>query len=249
MTATSPMTVTTMTDHEPFTVHVASPSDIPRLSKIHVDSCLQDMCFRLYFPTAAAFSSAVSNMLEKQIGQEKWTHIKVIDEETAKIAAWASWVIPTDDEIRERDSKTAAENMQDQSGFDHPQGLATYVSQQHQKFVDSWTRGRRYTRCQALFVDPEFQRQGIGSSMVEYGNQLADKAGLPILDSTTSRGYPILKKAGFMNVGHVNIDLKEWAEGGKAKGGDRGYGNYRLYDMVRLPVTVASDISPVSSRS
>ncbi|KAJ8068612.1 hypothetical protein OCU04_002319 [Sclerotinia nivalis] len=47
-------------------------------------------------------------MLEGQVGDPAWYHIKAVDNETGEIAAWASWNIPTDAKIKERDEKAAA---------------------------------------------------------------------------------------------------------------------------------------------
>ena len=90
--------------------------------------------------------------------------------------------------------------------------------------------------CEALFTEPSFQRQGMGSALVKYGNQLADQATLPILLHATPIGYPMYAKHGFETVQYLDVDLREWVPGGKSN--DKGYGNYRYRYMLRLPRTL-----------
>ncbi|KAL8698050.1 MAG: hypothetical protein Q9201_006786 [Fulgogasparrea decipioides] len=215
--------------------------DIPRLAHIHVIACLPDNAFKLYFATPREFEQRVTEMLEGQVGDSAWQHIKAVDKKTGVLAAWASWNTPTDADIRERDKKAAGKlvdsrNDKVKGGFDFPPGLPTYVQQDTDQWLQRWTCGKRHMLCKALFTDPSFQRQGIGNTLVQYGNQLADSQGLPIFLQGSPYGYPIYAKHGFETVQHLDVDLKEWAPG--ADSGDKGFGNYRFRYMVRLPRTV-----------
>ena len=92
--------------------------------------------------------------------------------------------------------------------------------------------------CKALFTEPFFQRRGMGNALVEYGAQLADGKGLPTFLQGSPFGFPVYTNHGFETVQYLDVDLREWAP--NAKGGDRGYGNYRSRYMLRLPRTVRS---------
>lgn len=76
----------------------------------------------------------------------------------------------------------------------------------------------------------------MGSALVKYGNQLADKAGLPIFLQGSPYGFPVYTKHGFETVQYLDVDLREWAP--KATLNDKGYGNYRFRYMMRLPRTL-----------
>lgn len=231
-------------DHQPtFKLLPATPEDIPRLSYIHVVACLPDNAFKLYFSQPSEFEKRVTEMLNGQVGHPTWKHIKAVDLETGQIAAWASWNTPTDAEIRQRDKEQASKAEDDKkketlqgSDFAFPPGLPVHVQQDTDKWLNHWTRARRHTTCKALFTEPSFQRRGMGNALVQYGNQLADEAGLPIFLQGSPYGYPIYKKHGFETVQYLDVDLRQWAP--KADSDDKGYGNYRFRYMLRLPETL-----------
>ena len=226
----------------------AERQDIPRLAHIHVVACLPDNAFRLYFATPEEFTKRVTEMLEGQVGDPTWQHIKAVDKKTGVLAAWASWNTPTDAQIRELDEKCAAKMEALRKGtakiedskkgtakgeFDFPAGLPTWVQEDTNRWLERWTRGKRHMRCAALFTDPSFQRRGMGNALVKYGNQLADQARLPIFLQASPFGYPIYLERGFETVQELNVDLTKWAPG--AVGRDMGYGNYKFRYMLRLP--------------
>jgi GNAT superfamily N-acetyltransferase len=220
----------------------ATREDIPRISYIHVIACLPDNAFKLYFASPKEFEMRVTSMLEGQVGDPTWQHVKAVDKKSGELAAWASWNTLTDAQIRERDEKAAVRIAEAEKGklgkgeFDFPPGLPMFVQEDTDRWLEKWTRGQRHIQCKALFTDPSFQGQGMGNALVAYGNRLADEAGLPIFLQGSPYGFPIYEKHGFETVQYLDVDLREWAPG--AKGGDKGFGNYRFRYMMRLPRTV-----------
>ncbi|KAI4217573.1 MAG: hypothetical protein LQ351_000169 [Letrouitia transgressa] len=230
-----------MDQAQTFTLTPADRNDIGRLAHIHVVACLPDNAFRLYFATEAEFEKRVTEMLEAQVGDPTWQHIKAVDKKTGTLAAWASWNIPTDTQVRERDEKAATKIVDKDKGvgkgeFDFPPGLPTYVQEDTDKWLERWTRTTRHMLCKALFTEPSFQRQGMGNALVSYGNQLADQACLPIFLQGSPYGYPIYAKHGFETVQYLDVDLTKWAPGAESQ--DKGFGNYRFRYMMRLPRTL-----------
>jgi GNAT superfamily N-acetyltransferase len=226
-----------------FDILLAERADIPRLAYIHVVSCITDNAFKLYFDSNEEFTKPVAEMLEGQIGDPTWHHVKAVDRESGTLAAWASWQMPSDQQVRERDAKlkngvqSAIPSQGTAKGeFDFPPGLAVHVKTDVDRFVNSWTWNRRHVLLKALFTDPPFQRRGMGTAMVRYGNERADRDVLPIILHASAYGWPIYMKQGFKTVHHLDIDLARWAPG--AEGGDKGYENYRFRYMIRLPETL-----------
>ena len=226
-----------------FNIAPVERNDIPRLAHIHVVACLPDNAFKLYFASPKEFEKRVTEMLQGQIGEPGWHHIKAIDKKTGVLAAWASWNTPTDAQIRERDEKAARKESDDtekrekaKGDFDFPPGIATYMQEDSDRWLEKCTRGLRHMTCQAMFTEPSFQQQGMGSAMVQYGNRLADQASLPIFLWGSPYGYPIYAKYGFEVVQYLDLDLRKWVP--KAEGNDKGYGNYRFRYMLRLPRTL-----------
>ena len=221
--------------------------DIPRLAHIHVVACLLDNAFRLYFDTPTEFEKRVTEMLEGQVGDSTWQHVKAVDKKTGMLAAWASWNTPTDAQIQERDEKAAANVVDSEKDtgkgeFDFPPGFPTHVQEDTERWLESCTRGRRHILCRALFTEPSFQRQGMGNALIVYGNQLADRANLPIYLQGSPLGYPLYKKHGFETVRHLDVDLRDWAP--DAKSNDKAYGNYRFRYMLRLPKVLQGHADP-----
>lgn len=227
--------------------------DIPTLARIQVAACLSDNCFKLYFTNPAEFTTWIVDMLTDQIGAGDWEHVKAVDSATGRIGAWASWKIPADEEIRRADTDAATEpgpgpgpgpESNDNDGPQEPAknkkiifppGIATHIHAATSAWLHRITRGRRHMVCKALFTDPIFQRQGMGNALVAHGAQLADSRGLPTFLQASAYGFPVYAAHGFETMECLDVDLREWAPG--AKGGDRGYGNYRFRFMVRLPRT------------
>ncbi|TGO14931.1 hypothetical protein BTUL_0046g00190 [Botrytis tulipae] len=204
-----------------FELAPATCADIPRLAYVYVVACLPDNAFALYFDNPKEFEQRVTEMFEGQVGDPNRQHIKVVDKDTGEITAWASWNTPTDVEIRERDEKAAAKILASKKDlakgeFDFP------------------------LVCRSVFTEPTFQRRGMGNALVEYGNKLADKKGLPIFMQASPFGFPLYTKHGFETVQCSDVDLREWAP--DAEGNDKGYGNYKFRYMQRLPQTLPESI-------
>ena len=121
-----------------FELAPAERKDIPRLAHIHVVACLPDNAFGLYFATSTEFEKRVTEMLEGQVGDPTWLHVKAVYKETGVLAAWASWNTPTDAQIRDRDEKAAAKvadskECKGTGEFNFPPGLSTYVQEDTDK--------------------------------------------------------------------------------------------------------------------
>lgn len=72
-----------------------------------------------------------------------------------------------------------------------------------------------------LYVRPEFQRRGIGGTLVEWGVKKADELGLVAYTEASPKGLGLYLKYGFEEVDRVTVDLEPW--GGK-KGTVHSYG-------------------------
>ncbi|TVY17420.1 hypothetical protein LARI1_G005969 [Lachnellula arida] len=202
-----------MTKEPSFQLLPAERNDIPRLAQINIAACLPDIAFSLYFPTRQEFEQGIIDALKLQLGDPTWLHIKAVDKATGAIGGWASWNTLTDEQIRERDAKIA-------NGSDFPPGLSGHVARETDKLLGQHNGKQRYMRCKALFIDPSFQKQGIGKALIEYGNGVADREHLPLFLQATPFGFPLYVKGGFEMVDELDIDLRDWAPGGK--GNDRG---------------------------
>jgi hypothetical protein len=148
-----------------FSLAAVERQDISQLAQIYTLVTLLDSALKLNYPTPTLCTQSITTLLQTQLGDPAWLHIKVIDKATNTIAAWASWV-------------TVAETVK--VGEEYAKGLDGYVQQEMDKLLVEWTKGERYMRCKACFVLPEFQRRGMGKALVGCGNEIADRERLPI---------------------------------------------------------------------
>ena len=228
-------------DYATFELAPAERKDIPKMIQICFAASLSTTDFRLWYPKVIEFQNEMTQMLEDHIGDSTWQHLKVVEKRRGVLAAWASWNTPTDAQIRERDGKAAAKIADAAKGKGKVESekwpkFVHYVQGDIERWFEQSTSGKRHMICKMLFTDPSFQRQGMGNALVEYGNQLADQASLPIFLQASPDAYPLYAKHGFETVQYLDVDLREWMPGGKSN--DKGYGNYRYRHMLRLPQTL-----------
>ncbi len=83
-------------------------------------------------------------------------------------------------------------------------------------------------------VLPQFQRQGIGSALFQYGLECLGADEVPIWLVTQTRGRAMYLKLGFQDIDVIDVDLSEYA------GPWQGFGIHRNVCMLRQPGGVAS---------
>ncbi|KAF2635409.1 acyl-CoA N-acyltransferase [Massarina eburnea CBS 473.64] len=81
----------------------------------------------------------------------------------------------------------------------------------------------RYIYCHVVAVHPDYQRQGIGKLITEYGLRVAEQAGLPVYLEASTMGTGLYEKLGFRRVREklvhkgedVEVPLMVWVPQGK----------------------------------
>jgi GNAT superfamily N-acetyltransferase len=93
--------------------------------------------------------------------------------------------------------------------------------------------GSRSIVVAGLAVDPAHHRRGIGSALLSWAGDLADRAGTYIWVHSSEAGYRAYARAGFEVVGTLDVDLDEWAPAPPPEGGL--WGHYVIRWMKRMP--------------
>jgi GNAT superfamily N-acetyltransferase len=153
---------------DPPTTIAISPvqrEDIPHLANIYMITCLLDNAMKLNHPTPQQFIQSTTSTLEGLLGNPAWCPIKAVDIATGTVAAWACWITVEPGGPKPKNEAT---------------GFGAFLRGEIDSLLDKWVGGKKYMRCMACFTMPEFQGRGMGKAMVKYGNELADKEGLPI---------------------------------------------------------------------
>lgn len=236
-----------------------SAEDIPRLTEIHVVSLADDPAIPLKFSSTEALISKIDDMLTEQMcapEQGNWYFVKAVSDQTAEVLGWASWHLetPTAPAVGNMETQaplqkggelppladTTGSTTESQATHLPPaelpirlSPLRTHVRTHTRSVFATWVGhnhgNRPYLTLRACFVHPDYQRRGVGSSLVRYGTQLADNLRLPTLVQATAQGKRIYELSGvgdFRVFDVLDIDLEDW-------GGEKG--KTRLWFMVREP--------------
>jgi len=114
--------------------------------------------------------------------------------------------------------------------------LGQYIKDSMDKFLTGWPSDTKHLYLGLLMTDPKFQRRGIGSALLQWGAQLADKDRVPSFLIASPVGHPLYRSLGWQETGEgIRIQLREWIAGAEA--GDKGLGVYKFYFMFRMPLT------------
>lgn len=80
-----------------------------------------------------------------------------------------------------------------------------------------------------MCVKPSFQRNGIGSKLVQLGSHRARAEGIPLVVCAEAPAYEFFVKLGFQDTRHCDIDLRKYAPA------NSGFGVFRLSGMIWRP--------------
>jgi GNAT superfamily N-acetyltransferase len=178
------------------------------------------------------------------------------DEQPGAIVGWASW-LHEDPSGRETDrtvvpaslgpGENAAENQGKLMEFN--QGLGTFIRGRQKQIYTNWWKKRILERdassttsgflsLRSCFVLPEFQRHGVGSALVRYGCERADRLMLDCLVTSTPAAKRLYQNVGeFEILEWLDVDLTEWgatewgAAGNENEGQDAN--SYRVWFLYR----------------
>lgn len=184
--------------------------------------------------------------------------MKAVDPETGELASYAIW-----ERISHRDRRTAPDAAREEgeveklSGALSPPGpkkdeekkageaenpddphrsLGAYISAETTRFRDAWAVGMDYIELRGLATAPQFQRRGYATALMEWGHRWTDGEGRVGFLVGSPMARPLYASLGWHEVGQIIVDMREWVPGARA--GDRGWGTWKLYHMIRLPRAV-----------
>ncbi|KAJ6178164.1 hypothetical protein N7519_008625 [Penicillium mononematosum] len=80
-----------------------------------------------------------------------------------------------------------------------------------------------------LCVEPSYQRQGVGSSLLQLGFDRARAQAIPLATAAEAPAYGFFDKLGFKETRHVDIDLRKYAPE------NSGFGIFRLTGIIWKP--------------
>ena len=224
-------------------IHIipAAISDTKSLINVHKAAFANDNATQLMFRDEDDYTAQLQNMLDSQFSNPQCLIIKAVKKSTGEVVGWLG---------ARRAGYGPCARDENGSNKDKGKGLATTehtslrttLKEQFAQRRELWLSGKKYIHMETLVVHPMQQRNGIGSTLLWHLMMRANFEGAPCWMESTPAALDLYHCAGFRHVGHLKIDLAEYAPGGKY--GKRGWGDYEFWYMLRLPdATVHESLS------
>lgn len=132
-----------------------------------------------------------------------------LDDPMRRIAGVAHWHFYPEE--RSDAELTAEENEEDPDKEPSP-GMNKAFTDQFFSDIEKFRRqnmgGKPYVLLHMLAVRPEYHRRGIGGMHLAWGNEQADKLGLPLYLESSPIGRPLYERYGYEAVASLPCDAK-----------------------------------------
>ena len=214
----------------------ASKDDIPLLIRIHMAAFADDNSARLMFKNNDEAEQKLLEMLNEKFSCRDCAVIKAVSKDTGNILGWQSCRFRNkNDDLEGEGAVAGVEEAQNEprDEMNGPRCLRSVLNENFVKFQNDWMANKRYIHFTTLVVDPAAQGHGTGTALVRWITDKADEHGIYCWLQSSQAAHGIYLKAGFKDVGKLEIDLREFAPGGKE--GKWGWGPYEFGYMLRLP--------------
>jgi GNAT superfamily N-acetyltransferase len=235
--------------YEPPKLQRAERADIPDLARVWINAEKGNLVHKLQWPSKKDAAKLFIKMLNIVIDVPQILCMKAIDVETNVISAFAIWQFHGYDLHTENLKSTlqhfgAAGILMANSEDDpyDPDPLGKYINDEFKEFFHSWFKSTKFISVAWLMTDPQFQRRGIGTALMQFGHNIADQEGTLLALIASPVGHPLYNSLGWKDISTgLTLNLTEWVPW--AKNGDQGWGVYRFYYMLRLPLRVVEKTS------
>jgi len=188
-----------------------------------------------YDMLAMTYDSLLNNLSKKN-----YIHVKAVNGETGEIIGHASWafrgvddptLIPWDGpsdakpeapvalsgnaRLKDEDKDEDAEKRGGASSIDT---LHALEDADMQSWLSQIPSDKPCIFVIGLIVSPSHQHRGVGTHLLQHGNAIADKLGMPIWVHSSHQAYGMYKRSRFEVVRTLEIDLDEYAPRGPMAG-------------------------------
>ena len=208
-------------------------------------------------------AAAMRSDLPRNLRSRTRVCIKAVDEQTGEAVGWTCWgfrgfaeeevdaLEPLRGSVDEREelgpvSASGSSSSEGQSGTtgelekvleESLVRLNALESEDMQRWMQIlMPDGCRCIFVVGLYVAPAFQGRGVGSALLSWGTEVADRFGVYVWVHSSEAGWRAFSKHGFEVVGMLEVDLDEWAPKSPPaeEGEDANWGMYTFRYMKRL---------------
>ncbi|KAI0546332.1 acyl-CoA N-acyltransferase [Xylaria curta] len=209
--------------------------------------------FDMYKISSSGFISTLPN--------KSYVYVKAVDNETGEIVGHAGWkfrdvnedLVPWSGPSDEKPGKEEEQKIKNKSGDNEKkearkgEGSIDKLHALEGRDMNYWLSSIVPPNTPCIFivglvVSPSYQSRGVGSALIQHGNNIADKLELWTWVHSSHQAYEAYKKFGFEAVRELDVDLDEYAPRAPRDGepvmGDKGlegWGRYVIRYMKRIP--------------
>ncbi|KAF8849122.1 acyl-CoA N-acyltransferase [Acephala macrosclerotiorum] len=131
--------------------------------------------------------------------------LKVVDEESGEIVGYAVWGWS---------EKAISRVLRVKETLPLPPGCNTNLRETYLSLLNDMEAKHQpkepFYELLELATHPSYQRRGIGSQLVNYGLEKAERDGKKVYLSAAPKGVPVYAKLGFGEVGRLEFALGKW---------------------------------------
>jgi len=246
----------------PITIQPASYADIPALAQISGDSFEEDRHTQMKGQGKKPYNmyENAPGEIARYMSSEKCMVLKAIDEATGTAVGWSCWGFrgfeageipqldpgqPKENDIskpffKDEIARPEEEKEEEEDKEDIVRKLEAMTDADMKHWMETlMPPGTKCMFVVSLSVAPKFQARGVGSALLRWGTDTADRFGVFIWVHSSESAWTTYSKHGFEIVGTLDVNLDEWAPKPppKEEGPDAIWGHYVFRYMKRLPKT------------
>jgi GNAT superfamily N-acetyltransferase len=244
-----------MTDHKAFSIQPVKFEDVPCLNRIGKESFVGDRHTQVKNLGNATIhyleEESADYRLAQALKNPKQCFMKAVEDRTGEILGSCSFFfqgfdpkdIPKEEAGEEPDfpkPKKANKTGVRQQDLTEADRAIAKLEEMEGKDMDHWQEVLMPPGCKCLIimgvsVDPKHQKQGIGTALLGWGTEQADKHGVFMWVHSSEMAWKSYANAGFEVAGTLDIDLDAWAPAPPPKGeGEYArWGHYVIRYMKR----------------
>ncbi|KAL6720988.1 hypothetical protein ACLMJK_000088 [Lecanora helva] len=209
----------------PFALHPYTKEDAQDVAQVTIASFKNNPFRSIVFPNGmgqASLQKIVDSQVKAVDDPTKFP-LKVIETNTGEMAACALWIrtkAMSDDDWQ----KSRGEAMK--AYPDARMDLLGHFILKSEDAKERIMKDREWWELESLSTLPKYQRQGIGSMVMEWGNRRQEEVKLPGFIQATDQGFGLYAKHGYVEKERWEFDLGNWSDLG-------GSGMYKNVFLVR----------------
>jgi len=233
-----------------FSIKPATYEDVPALAKIWNDSFEVDRHTQMKNQGKVPYDMEKlgKSQIPKWLSSRTCVILKAVDDETGESIGWVAWgfrglenempiaVSPEEDEAcgkKEEESEPETEQSDDRE--ESIKKLGELTDQDRKNWTEKlMPLGTKCMFVTTLSIAPAYQKRGVGSALLEWGIDVADKNDAFIWVHSSEGAWGMYAKSGFEIVGTLDVDLDEYAVRAPDDGTEK-WGHYVFRYMKYLP--------------